>query len=145
MSSRNLEFSNTQYQTLLNKFNTQYATLLEKFNGLSMKVDELSTRPHAAAIVHNPTAQTAAIPQLTIPSDTNTASATVPAANPDVQVVSSIADKLADLISHKDREDPPLFDGRESFTHFLSTFEDFLADWKIPAEKWKHLLCKSLR
>ena len=76
-----------------------------------------------------------------VPTTSNATATGMPAQDP----LPLLVDKLADLVNHKDREDPPVFDGRESFVHFLSTFEDFIADWKIPESKWKHLLNKSLR
>ena len=42
--------------------------------------------------------------------------------------MTEVAKALSELVNQKDREDPPIFDCRESFTHSISNFEDYLAD-----------------
>ena len=153
ISARQLETTNSNTREMQAQMNT----IMEKINQLNTNAaprpeSTPTTSTHQAAMqaqisaLHNkleqlqsrPTDAIAVTPVVTQPAK----SVTTPAANTEVQVASLLADKLADLVN---KEDPPLFDGSESFSHFLSTFEDYLSDWKIPQEKWKIMLTKSFR
>ena len=152
LTSRFLEISNSQALQFQAKFDAIRANFDAKCEQLQSQINSMSNPPltiqpplpvSLSQVVHSVPSSSNA-PSVT-PAPSQAASA---APQPPPAVASApttLADKLADLVNHKDRDDPPLFDGRESFSHFLSTFEDFVSDWNIPEDKWKHLLTKSLR
>ena len=149
LTSRCLETCTSQatlFQSKIDELTTKFNRLQTQMNSMcAQQFHAANPLPMALAQAHQNSSNSRNSNTPTLTAAPSGSSSVPQPSHHSVDAPNTLADRLADLVNHKDRDDPPLFDGRESFSHFLSTFEDFVSDWNIPEEKWKHLLTKSLR